>query len=305
MGFPWLEGLQKKKAELANQLVKFSWDVLASVSQQSKARFCLGLTEHPEHLGRVHAHNVASMPASIWDMSEARTLAAEGWQTRVFHQSPMGAFTAKPTRILYNEGAFDDWGVQGWPSFDSNGKYTGPLAPISNEKGHSIIRKAGDTGPFATAASATYPEEMCKRMAMSIFKAAASSFQEGRFREAAAPATAAGTPGAVAVAPATAAGAPGAVPATATAVASADIPVIPAVLNSEGAVATPEATAVPTSPSAPVPKGITKGEIKEHRHEEEVIKQGWWGLGSPIRIKDGAGRWRGVLFPGSMASGTA
>ena len=127
-GFPWLSDAGRRKAELANLLVDFTWEVLRMVDLCSQSRWCLGLSEHPENLGRVGAWGSDSFPASIWDCDEAHSLVADcGWSTLALHQQNFGAPTAKPTRILYNNKVFDNLGHLGWPTFDHGGRYTGPL----------------------------------------------------------------------------------------------------------------------------------------------------------------------------------
>ena len=168
LGFPWMSDSLKARAELGNVLVAFTWEVLQRFQRINCMRFCLGFTEHPEDLGRVNYWDPASCPASIWNCIEVRQLVADGWQTRALHQGPFGAITVKPTRIVFNHNAFNCIGVPGWPSFDSQGKYSGPLGPMSNPPGVSIMRQQGEVGAFRTSALSAYPSKLCKLLAQCI-----------------------------------------------------------------------------------------------------------------------------------------
>ena len=171
-GFPWLDKVLAAKAELANNLVDFTWKMMSAVQAQRSSRWCSGLAEHPEDFGIVHSWDPCSIPASIWQMQEPHDLVEiHGWQTRAFHQAPFGAKTAKGTRILFCEGCFSELGVEGWPTFSAQGRYSGPLEHMANPGGYSMMRKAGDSGAFKTSESAAYPSLLCKFFAFKAVKA--------------------------------------------------------------------------------------------------------------------------------------
>ena len=158
----------KAKADTANELVWFSLECLKIVAEEAKHRFCLGFLEHPEDLGIVNPWDQTSHPASIWKWPEVRAL---GFNTLAFHQGSYGADTAKPTRILYNEG-FSSMGTAGWPNLDEAGKYQGPLGAMSNPPGVTLMRTGPSEDPvFRTSAAAAYPPLMCKAIAECCWKA--------------------------------------------------------------------------------------------------------------------------------------
>ena len=165
-GFPWLSSAHQTKADTANKLMDLTWNVMTLTNTAARKTFCLGLVEHPEDLGRVGSWATGGTPASIWQTDEARSFVTNHrWSTIALHQSQYGAPTPKPTRLLFNHNAFDSMGHTGWPSFDSGGRYLGPLPKPTTSPGISIMRKQGDSGPFKTAATASYPSDMCRELA--------------------------------------------------------------------------------------------------------------------------------------------
>lgn len=164
-GYPWLEGWQRNKIQEHNSLVDFTFLVFKKVHEQSLKRFCIGFGEHPEDLGRVLPWDPTSWPASIWHWPQMEDLMALGWQSGALHQSPYGADTLKPTRLIYNLHTFDDMVHLGHPEFDDNDKYVGPLPPGKNPSDYTMVRKQGETGPFRSAKASAYPSAMCSDIA--------------------------------------------------------------------------------------------------------------------------------------------
>ena len=82
------------------------------------------LLEHPEDLGR----RAEGVPASIWRWPSVRALVDRaGWQTGALMQSDWGRAFAKPTRFLFCLPGFAASLWCGWPCFDADGFYLGPL----------------------------------------------------------------------------------------------------------------------------------------------------------------------------------
>ena len=153
-GFPWLTGVRKAKLMRANSLTKFAIKVMTAACEAG-----IGvMLEHPEDLGRYYT---GACPASIWQLPELKALTSRFKATRKsFHQHPYGAASPKPSGLWTTMATHADFGVEGWPQFDDNGCYTGPLARIA--------ARAMPMGPDTTAASAKYPDKLCLKLATMI-----------------------------------------------------------------------------------------------------------------------------------------
>ena len=77
-----------------------------------------------------------------------------------FHQHPFGAASPKPSGLWTTIETHPDFGELGWPQFDDNWKYTGPLTRIA--------ARPMPMGPGKTAASAKYPDKHCFKLATTI-----------------------------------------------------------------------------------------------------------------------------------------
>ena len=153
-GLPHLRGKQKRKVEEANDFIKF---VLRACKIESQLGGAI-LIEHPEDLGA----RAAGDPGSIWRWPELRQLAAEeGWATGALAQSDWGRAFEKPTRFLTNLEGFLTCLDLGWPSFDAQGKYIGPLKARASSQ--QLIGSEG--GSFATKQAAAWPSELCRKIA--------------------------------------------------------------------------------------------------------------------------------------------
>ena len=121
------------------------------------------LIEHPEDLGRT---KTGDDPASIWQLPEVRNLAAScGAHCFAVHQCHFGAGTSKPTRFATTLPATATVGHPGWPDLDDNNKYRGPLPAGCGHRHSSHLIGRKEDGSFLTAASATYPPDLCKFLA--------------------------------------------------------------------------------------------------------------------------------------------
>jgi hypothetical protein len=156
-GFPWLSGPRARQVEDSNTLLDFTTDILKAQLQRPSG---LALLEHPEDLG--HAGK-AGTPGSIWQLDEVRSLAqAPDVVTGALRQSDWGTPYQKPTRLLGRLPGLDTILSEGWPTFDPEDRYTGPLA-AEKHSGEPLIGIHG--GQFRTSPTAAWPEAMCRHLA--------------------------------------------------------------------------------------------------------------------------------------------
>jgi hypothetical protein len=168
-GYPWLFGKQREAVVLANSFIDKMFEICELAHSVGSAFLC----EHPEDLGKLPD---LCTPASIWALDRMRTLQeTTGAKTGAFHQCPWGAETSKPTRMIGTLDLQDPSGVNwiylGWPSFDWQGFYRGPLPRYCGHPRHpQLIRQNPSDGSFKTAAAAAYPPEMCLWLALMIVR---------------------------------------------------------------------------------------------------------------------------------------
>jgi len=154
-GFPWLKQAKQSTID-ANKLVDFATAALDAQFGNGG----MGLLEHPEDLGVTAA---GEMPGAIWDWPEVRSLTKHpDVHTGALYQCSWGRPFAKPTRLLLKAGKLKEILELGWPTFNADGKYEGPLGP-KPETTESLTGKSGRD--FATARSAAWPPELCHRIA--------------------------------------------------------------------------------------------------------------------------------------------
>ena len=159
-GFPWLGASNKALVRTHNFFIRKTLELCGHL------HFCnrFFLIEHPEDLGIVGQDR----PASIWQLPETRSLAqVSGAHTWAIHQCEYGASTTKPTRFLSNILKAAQQQHQGWPQFDADFHYVGPLPKQCSHKFHvkKLIGK-DKTGKWATSPSAAYPPGLCKHLAL-------------------------------------------------------------------------------------------------------------------------------------------
>ncbi len=158
-GFPWLESRERAKAEEANDLADFCLEMLRRAAACGVAAF----REHPEALGYVRKSDPTSWPASIWQREDVRRLVADsGFKNVAFRQSYYAGQTAKPTRPLGNVSARYKYGKCGWPTFNDEGRYEGPLLPSTTSSASPIGK---DEKGFRTSPSAACPPRLCAALA--------------------------------------------------------------------------------------------------------------------------------------------
>ena len=123
-GFDNLNQHDENRVNDANTMLAFSLQILRAAAEASS----LALLTFPEDLGP--AQN--GTPASLWQRSDARDLQNAGftrcaaywgeWSGTSYLQ-PTGVLTNAP-KILEGEDVFT-----GWPRFNENSSYAGPLPP--------------------------------------------------------------------------------------------------------------------------------------------------------------------------------
>ena len=170
-GFPWLRNADKRAVEQANSFIDKSIECYLRGHRVG----AWGLLEHPEDLG---VCSNGRSPASIWQLPEIHDLQADtGSNTFAFFQCDFtpaeeAAATSKPTRFLTSLPDCRDMPYSGWPVFDEDNKYVGPL-PASCPHGpraHTPLIGTSESGGFKTSPAAAYPPGMCKWMAMAIIR---------------------------------------------------------------------------------------------------------------------------------------
>ena len=168
-GFPWLSRSNQSKIDLSNLLVDFTFDLALQVA--TNPDWQLFLAEHPENLGRLAGKPPSATPASIWSWKPFLELWHSGWWSGAFRQCDYGAPTPKPTRLFSSDHVFSRLANNVLPSFDDKKFYLGPVEKCNHNHQVSLVRQAGETGPFRTAQAAAYPSDMCKCIAECILLA--------------------------------------------------------------------------------------------------------------------------------------
>jgi hypothetical protein len=192
MGFPWLQGALLQKATAGNTLVLFSVEVLQTLRDIRSPRTLFRprrLMEHPEDLGGMSTQEgVWVRPASIWQLPAVRALAEDlvGVFTVAVHQCSFGAPYKKPTRFLTDLPTAAEWGFSGWPHFDEEGGYLGPLPKDCGHGGHVTLAKKRSDEAYCTAGTSSYPPALDMAIATAIlddFKILPGTLKPGRLEE--------------------------------------------------------------------------------------------------------------------------
>eukprot|EP00435_Cladocopium_sp_Y103_P031679 s3830_g8.t1 len=154
LGFPWLVGELREKAELGTLLVRRCIEALEIAPAST-----ICLWEHPEDLGR--ARN--GVPASVWQLAELRAVAKRRhMETIVFHQCTYGADYPKPTRLLSDAHGLLQLGFAGWPVLNKELYYMGPLPRHCGLDAYG----GGTTTPSASPTTEGGAEEASKAAAL-------------------------------------------------------------------------------------------------------------------------------------------
>ena len=178
MGFPWLKNYFKQQAELGNILVLFMVDVYHAANEavvSQKISFIWLFSEHPEHLGRVTRQEDKWQmdPAAIWQLEAVRQFvdfSSLQLVTLAFNQCCFGAHYKKPTRIITNLPALATWGHNGWPIFDQERNYLGPIPQCYCDV-TTTLAKQHNAEEFRTTSTSAYPPEMDEALARALFEA--------------------------------------------------------------------------------------------------------------------------------------
>ena len=193
-GFPWLRGRDRERAEVGNSLVAFTWSCAACALKRATTSSLLCLVERPEDLGKAQT----GIPASIWQGPWPRELVSKhGWRTCALNQCDFTAPYRKPTRLLANYWPIVSPAMEGWPTFDQERQYLGPLSPRGHNHEKGLAGRAPD-GSFLTTPAAAYPTEMCRCLAQHLVKQLVNSTPTGGASESAVDAAPAGRPSGVA-----------------------------------------------------------------------------------------------------------
>ena len=164
-GFPWLDKAHRQGLDLANLLADFATDALRE--QFAQDPLSMGILGHPEDLGVVRAASPPQHPGSIWHFNAIKTLLDfPDVQWGALAQSDFGTPYLKPTRLLGRLPLLEEIIFVGSPSFDSSGKYLGPLPP--GREGTTMKVSRDSSGAFRTAVTAAWPPALCEALAVRI-----------------------------------------------------------------------------------------------------------------------------------------
>jgi len=168
-GFPWLRGEKKRKVQLANTLMDFTWKAMITQAKNVPGTV---LTEFPEDLGKVQSGPMQGQsPSSLWqDGKFQEFMGLPGTSTMGLHQSDFGAPYLKPTRITMKGAPSGSKRVYpGPPVFSADNNYLGPIPKVSaKDLGlTTLARQANDTN-FRTTGTAAWPHELAQWAADSI-----------------------------------------------------------------------------------------------------------------------------------------
>ena len=106
----------------------------------------------------------------MWQLRETRTAYdQQDCYTAAGHRCTWGIDQPKPTRLLGDIPGIVDFGFPGWPRFDSEGYYLGPLPKHCGHDHKAVTIGRDEKGGFKTSPTATYPDGMCHWIAKLIF----------------------------------------------------------------------------------------------------------------------------------------
>jgi len=167
-----LQNQDREACETANKLILQSLEG-CDLAHRNNVMYLL---EHPEDLGRTLDDE---LPASIWQRDDVRTLytntSATTWALfQCDYGSESGldvALSSKPTRLMSTLTAASSEPFSGWPLFDGDHRYLGPLPSHCPHSGHQpLLGIDPSSGTFRTGPAASYPPAMCDRIARLIIR---------------------------------------------------------------------------------------------------------------------------------------
>lgn len=161
-GFPWLSGNNRQLILDHNFLLSQSFATMNICLEVG----CDFLFEHPEDLGKTIN---GDKPASVWQLEEMRKFVESGSAfTFAIFQCHFGAQSPKPTRFVTTFPLAKSFPWQGWPQFDEDRNYLGPLPSACSHQFHVRKLIGKEKGKWKTADSAAYPPPLCKWLAQLI-----------------------------------------------------------------------------------------------------------------------------------------
>ena len=168
-GYPWVKKKFALELELGNVLVRFTIRVVEAATARATT---FVLAEHPEDLGTVvrEEDRAVLRPASIWQLEEVRRLVQRGLETVGINQCCWGTAWRKPTRLLTNAEAIKRWGPIGWPTFDDQGFYEGPLQQTCSCQITTSLAKKSNEETFRTTGTSIYPPKLDEAIAEAIIQ---------------------------------------------------------------------------------------------------------------------------------------
>mgnify|MGYP006114995993 CR=1 FL=1 len=130
-----------------NEVMAKNVQALKAATGQESTKFLLAF---PEDLGvgkRGH-------PASLWQDTTVREMVTGcGGTTAAYHSCDFGGQSTKPMRTASNLDGHAELGLVGWPQFDEEGHYKGPLPKACKHGGHEALKgKVKETHKTARAA---------------------------------------------------------------------------------------------------------------------------------------------------------
>lgn len=166
-GYPWVKKKYEEELKLGNILVVFTIKVVETVEEMG---WVFILVEHPEDLGTVVREEDRAIlrPASIWQLQELRKVVRRTIYSVAINQCCWGTPWRKPTRLLSNSKEIKEWGPTGWPQFDEEGYYTGPLQQNCSCKITTTLAKKDNSEGFRTTGTSVYPPRLDEAIAEAI-----------------------------------------------------------------------------------------------------------------------------------------
>ena len=162
-GRPDLTEAERDKVNKANILTDFAIQALRAAAERN----VLALLEFPEDLGKT----AKGTPASIWRVPEMRELSSLGLVRGAIFQNRWAPVPyAKPTGLITDADVLVSTpGFHvGWPAFDSQGFYKGPL-PMPDSSCEPLIGK-DSSGRFKTQPTAADHPSMSLKLAAGLLE---------------------------------------------------------------------------------------------------------------------------------------
>lgn len=170
-GFPWVADRFRHEIWLGNVLIEFSIKVIETLKETGQGAVKL-LAEHPEDLGTIYREE---------DGATARDEEADqqrGGQPGPLHpglQPVLLRGTVQEAHSIDDQpGGSEELGPHGWPVFDEDGKYAGPLNSGCTCRPTMSLAKSRQDSTFRTTGASAYPADMDEALAYAILAEAPS-----------------------------------------------------------------------------------------------------------------------------------